>query len=187
MGYVNRKRYVYFRVIDIDSNPITGLTLSDFVKYFRRDNVTCTDTVTVQELGSGRYLASYIPSAVGFDFFELYNAANDVRVQDEEQIETVETLFGVGSETVDLTQDYSSVGRLKVTASGPENFVVYVFLSEDWEHGRKAPSYALAATQVTTLGDWVSSPIPVPKDTYHIVAINNAGVVNVLAAFLKVQ
>jgi hypothetical protein len=187
MGYVDRTRYIYFRVIDIDSAPVTGLTLGNFVKYFKRDNVTCADTVTIQELGSGRYLASYVPSAVGFDFLELYNATHDVRIQDEEQIETVSTLFGVGSETVDLTEDYGSVGRFTVTASQPEDYILYLFKSIDWEQGRTNPSYAEIATEITSAGNWVSTPLTVLKDTYHVVAINSIGSVNILAAFLRVE
>jgi hypothetical protein len=147
----------------------------------------CADAVSLTDKGSGRYLATYVPSAAGFDFLELYNSLYDIRVQDAELVDSDATFFDIGSASVDLTQDYNGVGRLKVVASTPANFVLYVFRSQDWQSGRTDPEYALKATAIDAFGNWVSSPLTVLKDTYHIVAVSTDGSLNVISPFLQVQ
>lgn len=188
MGRVGKIRYIYFRVVDINENPVTGLTLANFTVYFTRDGVACADILTLTEPQTGRYLVTYTPSAPGFDFVELFNATQDLRIQDEEEIDTPETFFDVGAFTVDLTQDYGFVGALKLGGvASPNTYTVYLFKSQEWQTGNTAPTAAIAATTVDALGNWVTSPLTVPKDTYHVVAMNGSGSIVVISAFLKVQ
>lgn len=188
VGRVGTTRYIDFRIVDLSGNPVTGLALGNFTTYFTRNGSTCSDVLALADKGTGRYLASYIPLAAGFDFVELYNLTNDVRIQDAEQIDTPETFFGISATTVNLTQDYGFVGALQLTGiAQPQTYTIYLFRSQDWQSGNTAVPYAIAATPVDTRGNWVTTPLILNKDTYHVVAMNAIGAVFVLSSFLQVQ
>lgn len=186
MGRVNKTRFINFRVVDINGAAVTGLTLSNFAVYFTRDGVACSDAVVLQDKSNGRYLATYNPSAAGYDFLELYNAANDIRVQDGEVIDSLGTFFGIGQFSVLLTQDYGGVGALKAVLPNPQNYTLYIFQSQSWQTGGTSPSQAVNATKIDAAGNWVTSPLTVAPDTYHVVVMNDMGAVTVISAFLKV-
>lgn len=184
MAYrVGRTHYVDFKVIDISNNPVTTLILSDFTIYFTRDGIACTDPLTFINVGGGRYRITYSPTGAGFYFLDIYNFVNDVRVIDSEEIDTPETFFDEHA-TVDLTQDFGGVGRLKPTISSPDTYTLYVFQSQRWQTGLNDPGYADASTNLDSLGNWITTPLTVMHGTYHIVLLNGGGDVLVIAAFL---
>jgi hypothetical protein len=183
MATVGNTRYIEFRVVDINNNPVTTLTLADFSVIFTRNNAACGDTLSLVNNGTGHYVLTYIPSAVGHDYVELYNVANDVRPSDAEDVQSGAL---VGTDTVGLTQDYGSVGRYKITFADPQTYSVYVFNSQDWQTGLTSPASALIGTTIDTFGNWISTPLMVLHGTYHIVAIKNTGASVVLSAFLQV-
>ena len=53
----------------------TGLTNGDFTKILRKNNAAQAITVTVTELGSGAYVASYVPNDDGQWELDVYETA----------------------------------------------------------------------------------------------------------------
>jgi hypothetical protein len=190
MSYViGRTHYVDFRVVDLQSNPIAGLHLSDFVVVFTRDNVTTGETLTLTDLGGGRYSATYLPANAGFYYLELYHVASDIRVIDEQEIDAAGSggSGGESSSSVSLSQDYGGIGALRPVFSNPQNYVLYIFRSQDWQNGHMDSSYAVTLTELDSSGNWLSSPLLVIPGTYHVVCINSSiGDTRVIRAFLEV-
>jgi hypothetical protein len=185
MSTVGRLRFIEFRVVDVNSNPVTGLTLANFTVIFTRDNVACADALNLVDNGTGHYVLEYTPSVVGHDYIELYNVTNDVRPSDAEDIIDVAGSSGLTPNTVNLTQDTGSIGRYKITFANPQTYSVYVFNSQDWQSGLTSSANALVGTTIDTFGNWVSTPLVVLHGTYHIVAISSSTSI-VLSAFLQV-
>ena len=185
MGRVGRTRYIEFRIQDINSNPITGRTLSQLQTFFTRNTVTCTDPLSLNELGSGRYVLEYTPTAAGHDYVEIYDPPTDLRVEDSEDIDDASTFFGLTT-TVDLSQDYGSAGRYKVTLSNPGSYILYVFNTSDWVNGNTATNFAIATTNIDSSGNWLSTPISVVHGTYNLVLFGRDGSKVVIASSLEV-
>lgn len=55
----------YFEVYDTLNAPVTGLINADFTKLLALDGVDNATAVTVTEIGSGRYFASFTPGSTG--------------------------------------------------------------------------------------------------------------------------
>lgn len=185
MARVNRKRYIEMRLIQVDGTPETGRVLSDFQVFFTRDTVTCTDSVSSVELGSGRYVIEYTPTLAGHDYIEIYDPPTDLRVIDSEDVDDTSTFFDLSS-VVQLSQDYGSVGRLKPTVTNPQDYILYVFKSSDWDTGKTSPNYAIGVSGLDISGNWTSTPISVIHGTYHIVVIGPDGTKIVLAVYLEI-
>jgi hypothetical protein len=184
---VGRKRFINFRIVDVDSVPQSGRVLGDFQILFTRDGSSCSDALSLINSGSGRYILEYTPSAAGFDFLEVYDSPTDIRVQDEEEIDTIDSLFAIGAFTVNLTQDYGGVSALKPDVSDPLNWTLFVYLSQDWQVGRREVDNAIGSTNLNAGGNWITTPIPVPiNQTYHIIVKSNDDRTKVIAPFLKV-
>jgi hypothetical protein len=184
MFILGSKRYIIFKIVDIDDRPVTGRKLTDFSVLFLRNGAACSDALDLKELGEGRYSVTYTPSAVGNDYLELRDAANDFSVLDSEDI-VDQNDFSGGSGAVSLTQHYGGTDALKVTESAPDSFTLYVFLSSDWDAGRRTPGYATGSTRLSSTGAWLSE-IPVPAGTYHLVLIGFR-TSKVIRPYLKVQ
>jgi hypothetical protein len=186
MALVGSKRYIEFRIADTDGNAITNRDLAAttvgqrvLVSLFR-DTVACADVVTLTNWSSGRYYASYTPSASGHDYLEIYDELYDLRFIDAEDIEA-------SSIVEDLTQDLGGSGKYKVVDANPARFTLLVYRSFDWQSGRTDSSYSLAATRIDASGNWVDSPLSVLPDTYHLVLTDSSsGEIRIIATFLKV-
>lgn len=54
-----------FEVYDSAKNPVTGLVTGDFVKLLAKNGVDDATAITVSEVGSGRYEATFTPATTG--------------------------------------------------------------------------------------------------------------------------
>ena len=176
MAYVGTKRFIYFRLLDINSNPVTGRVQSQFSIIFTRNNTESPDTLTVTEIGAGRYFASYTPSTTGTDYVEIYDAATSIRAEDVEVIELSLTQIledtGIAGNVVVVNQDYGGAGVLRPSVSNLSTYVLYAFLSSNWSIGNTNPAYAVASYQMDSTGNWSFS---LASNTYNLVLINDAG------------
>lgn len=186
MAYrVGRTHFVPFRVGTVAS-PVTGLTLGSFVVVFTRDNVNITGAsqgLAVVVNGSGRYCATYTPTDPGFYYLELYNVANTTLITDKVEIDTPQTASDVDN-VINLTQDFGGVGALKPIIEDVADYTLMVFYSQDWQVGKTDNGFALASTALDSGGNWLTTPLAVTPDTYHIVLKNDNGDMVVLRAFL---
>lgn len=175
MYLLNTKRYVYFYIFNSGA-PVTGLTQASFTIIFTRNDLTSPDTLTILELGAGRYEASYIPTTTGEDYIDIYNATYNTRIVNVENIVSVEELTN-GSSIVSLTANYPTANALKVTeVSSPEEYTLYVYLYSDWSVGHQSVSYSQGQTQLNSNGTWVR-PILILPDFYTVVVSNGTSVV----------
>ena len=183
MATLGLLRYVYFRLEDLSGAPVTGRTQASFAIIFTRNDVASPDTLTVSEIGGGRYEAKYTPTTTGTDYLEIYDATTDSRMED---VEVIEIDGGSsGSSYVTLSQNYPTTGALTVTeVTSPQLYTLYVFLTSDWSVGRQATSYAQGQTALNPNGTW-QSPIYVPSGIYTIVVISSTSV-TVIASSLSV-
>jgi hypothetical protein len=182
MAKVGTVRYIYFRLADMDGEPVAGRTPSDLALTFTRNDAACADAVTIAENGGGRYHATYTPSSEGTDYIEIYDAATDVRVIDCEVIEiSVGDQIAQSSQLVTLDED--SDPRLKQT-DHITGFSLYVIPSSDWDAGHRTSLYAAGQTTLNPNGTW-RSKISVIKGTYHIVLMSRTETY-VLAPYLAV-
>jgi hypothetical protein len=189
VAQVGRERFIPFRIADIDGHPVLNLQLGDFQVTHFRDGVDCVETFTLEGKGGGLYCLTYTPLSAGQDYIELYDAdpTIDIRIIDDEAIEDVDTGgVGTGNALVAyLTQDTSGVGALKGDlVAQPATFTLYVFKSQIWQSGDHNPLSAETSTQLDPAGNWLTSPLPVLRDTYHIVLLNNRGETHVIRPFL---
>lgn len=191
MGFIGQTRYLDFRVVDLNSNPITGILLSTFVvnpmpaateetdEYsptqntiiFERDNVPCTDVLSLFDHQDGRYTLLYVPTAAGHDYVDTWVAAYGIRDIDIEEIANTDT--SLSSNVANLNQDYLSPGYLRITAANPQTYTLFVFNSSDWEQGRQDTSFALGSSSLDTSGNWVNTLTVATPGTYHIVIMNS--------------
>lgn len=177
------KRYVNFTIVDLNSNPVTGLTIGNFQLVFYRNRSLCVDPLTLTESGSGRYIVSYQPSGPGHDHLELYNIANDIRIVDEEDLVSQADIVGAGNVTA-IDQNYPSAGFLQITVSNPETWMLLIFTSEDWDLQNRNDANAFGITSIASNGNWVN-PINVPTGRYHIVIRKN-NLLNVIKTYMEI-
>jgi hypothetical protein len=178
MIYKGYTRYIHFRVVDVESVPILGLVLSDFQVFYRHNNVAQpTDGLTLTEVGNGRYCLSYVASALGNDFLELYHGASDIRILDTEDIVTDPFGGGTGGEVDDgeteafgvvLDHNYGGTDALIIHEDRPEEFKLYIYLSADWDLNKRSDDDAIGITGLDREGRWLSK-IRVSPDKYHLV------------------
>lgn len=187
MAYLTgREHFVPFRILDINSNPVTGLTLADFTVIFNRDLSVAAETLTVTDEGNGFYYASYTPAEPGFFYLDIYHAATGIRVVDEQEIDDATTLFGT-SNLVDITQDYPTTGALVSTVSNPQNYTLLFYMQSDWALGNTDQSYAVALTQLDASGNWLTPILTLASGTYTVVLMNTSRSVLVFMAALNVH
>lgn len=184
MAYlINRQHFIPFYVQN-GGVPVTGLIRANFVATFFRDLAVCTLPVVLAEKGAGFYIASYTPDIPGFYYLDLYNAANTTRISNGIEIDSPETQFGT-SNVIKLTQDYLTVGALKPQVSHPENYVLYIYTSINWNLGNTGPAFVIGLTELDTSGNWLTSPISVLPDTYHLVLKDTFGHIIVFRPYLN--
>lgn len=170
---------------------VSGLTTTDFVvDVFTKDG-TSVDAPTlasleVIEVGVGYYYAKYLPSSSGLYYLGISNSDNFINVGNAVAITEADSY-------VYLTQDTGGTNALRPTLPFNKfnpgtisDYVLLVYLSSDWRVGRNANIHAVAVTQLDHGGNWLSSPLTVQHDTYHIVIKNNDGVSRVIKANLEV-
>jgi hypothetical protein len=185
MARVGRKRFIEFRLADITGAPVSTKVLTDLAVLFTRDDVTCTDGLTLVNKGNGLYILEYTPSAPGHDYIDIYDATDDLRNIDAEDVDDVTTFFDITT-SIALTQDFGGTGVLKPVITNPQDYTLYVFPSQVWQTGQTDPVNSLAATGLDTLGNWLTSPLSVNHGTYHIVLIGQVGDTHVIRTFLPV-
>lgn len=184
MLFLGKDRYIHFRIVDSDSSPVEGLSLSDFQVQYRRDNVLqATDLFQLLENGAGRYCLKYSPPASGTEYIELYHEPTDIRVIDVEDI--VQDSFTSGTFGIQLNHDYGGPDALRVTEENPHEYKLYVYLSSDWAMYKRNDEDAIAITGLDSGGRWLSK-IPVSPDTYHIV-IKRFRTIKVIRPYLRVE
>ncbi|TSA40054.1 hypothetical protein D4R30_00240 [archaeon] len=184
MAQVGRKRFIPFRIADVAGDPVLGRVLGDFQVTFLRDGVTCHDGLTVEESGSGLYCLTYTPTAVGQDYVELYDTVHDLRISDDESID--DTLLE-GTVIFALTQDTGGVGALKADVRYPQTFTLYVFKSQVWQSGDHNSLSATAFTHLDASGNWLTTPLLVLRDVYHVVLMNSLGETHVIRSFFDLR
>jgi hypothetical protein len=178
MAYLtNREHFIPFIVLN-SGTPVTGLTRDNFTLTFFRDLTVCTLPVSVTEMGSGYYIATYTPNVPGFYYVRLTNVANSFAIENSIEIDA-------GSESTILTQDYGSTGALKPTVPNPEVYTLNIYTSKDWDLGNTGFTYVIGSTALDSSGNWITSSITVVPDTYHLVLQTTSGVVIVFRPYLN--
>jgi hypothetical protein len=181
MWPVGQIRLIQFWIASVTSVPVTTCTLASFTITFTRNGVTCTDPVTLVNVGGGSYQLQYTPSAAGRDVINIDDNVNDLHYCD---IETISD--EIGSDAILLTQNTPTANALRVTAANPTSYTLYVYNSSDWTSGNTGTFYALDSTQLDSSGNWLTTPIYVIPGTYHIVIRDSTGAVTVLKPYLQV-
>ena len=172
MAMISTRRYIYFRLAS-GGVAVTGRVQSDFAIIFTRDNLTPPDTLTVTEIGSGRYYATYVPTTTGTDYVELYDSGTDIRIVDVEVIQSPSDLFG-GADYKTVNQDYPTAGSLVVTqVTRPQDYTLYIFDYNDWQTGDQSSSFAVGQTTLNPDGSWVTS-VYLLTGTYTVVIRNGS-------------
>lgn len=185
MAYlINREHFVPFLIVTTGNVPVTGLTKSDFGMFFLQDLSPCSLNVTITEVGGGFYVASYTPTVPAFYYLNIYNTATAIRIEDKVEIDSSATQFGAGSFIL-LTQDYGSTGTLIPQVPNPNTYILNIYTSVNWNLGNTGSSYVVASTELDTSGNWLTSPLTLLPNTYHLVLQNTAGVVIVFRPYLN--
>jgi hypothetical protein len=168
-------RYVDFVVKQIDGSAVSGLGLGSFSIVFLRDNLPCSDTLSLTGHSNGLYTVSYTPSDAGHDFLQLTYAAAGVVIEDNEDIVPA-SVFNPSSLNLStiLNHDYPTPGNLLVSIPNAVNYRVYVFRSSDWDGLLRDPDYALGYSALDSAGHWAQT-VTVIDGTYDIVAISIDG------------
>jgi hypothetical protein len=161
MSQVASFRYVYFR-IQSGGVGTAGLTNASFTIVFLRNNVACTDVLTITDLTGGLYSASYTPTAAGTDYLDIFEPVSALRATFTAEIEP---LTGLAC----LTQ---TVTGLPAGTLNPQTYVLYIYLTSDWTNGNRGSAYAKGQTGLNTDGSWKTS-IYVVSGVYTIVLINS--------------
>ena len=139
-----------------------------------------TRSLKLVYVGSGFYQFEYTPDVPGYYFFSATSALLDgvyTYVVDGVDIDSEDSY-------VLLTQ--TTPPGLVPNVVGPQNYILMIFLSSDWQVGRHSPLYAVASTQLDSQGNWLSTPLTVQHGIYHVVVQANDGTQVVIAAFLEV-
>lgn len=160
-----------------------GLELSSFTVNISVTNGTLTqpassavlNSLSLVYIGNGFYQFEYTPDVIGY--YLMTASAGTVNV--------------VGGVDIDASDSYVLLTQttppgLVPNVVGPQNYILMVFLSSDWQVGRYNPLYAVASTQLDSQGNWLSTPLTVQHGIYHVVVQANDGTQVVIAAFLEV-
>jgi hypothetical protein len=73
-----------FSVYDSANAPVTGLMNGDFTKLLSKNGVDDATAVTVSEIGSGRYSATFTPATVGVWYLLVRHATYNKRGWEEQ-------------------------------------------------------------------------------------------------------
>lgn len=166
------KRYIPFRLVDEQDQPITQASLNQFQIYFLRDNQACTDSLTLENRGQGRYALVYTPSSAGHDYLEAYHASSGIRIVDVEKtldgIQFFTKVFGAGVTVYDLYHNYSGQDRYQIQVKDPQTYTLYVYRSSDWLQQKRTVNDAQGSTALDSDGRWLNK-ISVIAGQYHFV------------------
>src|ERR1039457_4669700 len=122
MSQVATLRYVYFR-IQASGVGVAGLVKSSFTIVFLRNNIACTDVLTITDLTGGLYSASYTPPAAGTDYLDIFEPVSALRATSTTEIEP---LTGLACLTQTMT-------GLPAGTLNPQTYVLYIYLRSE-EH-----------------------------------------------------
>jgi hypothetical protein len=183
MAFVGVERFIYFYVLNAGT-PVTGLVKSNFTIIFTRSNITSPDTLSITEIGAGRYYASYIPTTVGTDYIEIDASTYSLQVINTEPVYDTSTFTG-GSSAITVNQNYPTTNALKVTqVSSPATYTLYIYFYTDWQIGNQATNYSVGQTGLNSDGTWINNIVVVPG-VYNIV-INNGSTSVVISSNLSI-
>lgn len=73
-----------FVVYNSSNSPVTGLTDSDFTKLLAKDGVDDATTITIDEIGAGRYTYTFTPATSGYWFVVIRHATHAPRGWNDE-------------------------------------------------------------------------------------------------------
>jgi hypothetical protein len=172
-----------------------GKTTVDFtVDVFTIDDAS-VDTPTlssfeVVEMGSGYYYASYLPTKAGRYFLGFHCSTQFFA--DCEDISAADFVVKLSQDTGGSNQLRPSLPMSKflVGLQKPgdlSEYLLMVFQSDDWNVGRTQNTYAVAMTRLDASGNWLTTPLMLSPDTYHIIIRNNYGNTMVVAANLDLS
>jgi hypothetical protein len=184
------QRCIDFSLADVSGNPVPGRTLTVWQTapnhlIFLRNEVTCADILSLKDYGDGRYTVTYLPSAAGHDYLELYDQATDISVIDSEDIIPLDWATGASQGLITINQDYGGTDALQVTVASPQSYNLYLFRSADWSQGLRSSSSAAGLTALDANGRWVNSIQAIPG--YYNLVLLAPGVTNVLRYNLEVH
>lgn len=168
MGLVGSTIYIDFWVVD-NLTPVPGRTLSDWNIVFRRNDVPCTDTLSLEDHGDGHYTVKYVPSAAGHDYLEIYDPLYDNRFID---VEDNKVDSNIGTNIMSLDQNYGGINNLQIKVSNPTKYLLYVYRASDWIAKHNSTLNALGYTALDSQGNWIN-PIDVPPDAYTLVLVHD--------------
>lgn len=184
MADVGILRYIDFRIVDVQNNPVPGRQLTDWVIIHTRNNAPVSDPLSLLDHTDGRYTITYTPSSVGHEYFDLYDALHDIRIVDIEAIQ--ESLQEqLASDVIDLNHDFGGTDALRILDPGPEQYDLFVFHSADWLTYQREDVSAVGHTRLGSDGRWLD-PVPVLAGTYHVV-IRKTGLHKIVAINLAVS
>lgn len=168
-------------IFTVDGGPVSALTRASFA---------------IVDVGAGYYYAKYVPSTAGFYVFAFSSSTLFVNFVDAADILDVAPTTADVIQVVNLTQNTGGTGALKPRlpesfSSGPpavrlSQFLLMVFRTSDWNVGRQENNFVVAMTELDDVGNWRTSPLAVPHDTYHVIIRNNYKVTKVVKASLEV-
>ena len=73
-----------FTVYDSSNSPVTGLVNGDFTKLLAKNGANDATVVTVSEIGTGRYSATFTPASTGVWYLLVKHATHNPRGWDEQ-------------------------------------------------------------------------------------------------------
>lgn len=179
MAVVGTTRYIPWRIVDINSNPVANRQLSALTVTFLRNAVACSDVLTLTYINNGLYFVKYTPSASGDDYLDIYDPVNGLRLTDEEVITS-------NSTTVSLTQNTGGTNALQVKLSNPQDYVLYVFPTAVWQSGQAQTSNAVSFTGLDPQGNWTVPVLSVAPGSYALVAMTSSGALATVQTYLSV-
>lgn len=91
----------YFEVYDSGSSPVTGLVNGDFTKLLAKNGTNDGTTVTVAEVGTGRYYVTFTPATTGLWHLLIRHATYNTRGWQE----TFDVTTGGVLSTSDISND----------------------------------------------------------------------------------
>jgi hypothetical protein len=170
---VGRTRYIDFALVDVDGDPITGRTVSSFVQapnklIFLRNTLPCQDVLTLKDYEDGRYTLSYLPSAAGHDYVQIYDSETDISVIDVEDVVPMDFAFGGAAALYAIDHNFGGADALRMLVESPQDWTLYVYQTDDWDYNRRGEDDAAGVTSLDENGRW-KLQLSVQAGNYNIV------------------
>lgn len=189
--------YTHFNSnMGVDIFTVTNGTLTVPVSSAVKNTVSLSSPVLGVSFDNLRYYYQfrYIPDIPGYYLFAASGAGVSLvptYVIDGVDIDSEDSFVSLSQDTGPNGDPVP--GYLVPKISNPQNYILMVFLSSDWQVGRYDPLYAVSSTELDSKGNWLSTPLYVThqskastNNSYHVVVQANDGTKIVVAAFLEV-